>query len=85
MSTWATIIVSNKNKAAAQSMTSENMFTTGIKKGLRKYWVSSGVFSQEDYDDLTSSNLIHEIETDSSVRPLATIFALGMKIIEVEE
>jgi len=85
MSTWATIIINNTNKTAAQVMTSEYMFTTELKKGLRKYWISSGVFSQEDYDALTSSNLVHEIETDSNIRPITTIAALGMKMITVEE
>ena len=85
MSTWATIIIRNTNKTAAQVMTSEHMFTTELKKGFRKYWVSSGVFSQENYDALTSSNLVHKIETDSNVRPLATISALGMEMITVEE
>jgi hypothetical protein len=84
MDIFATIIVANKNKAAAQALTSVDMFTTELKKGIRKYWVSSGYFIDSEYDALSASELIHEIETDESVKPSETIASLGMikKIIE---
>jgi hypothetical protein len=85
MDIFATIIVANKNKAAVQDLSSEDMFTTELKKGIRKYWVSSGYFTNSEYDALCASELIHEIETDESVKPSKTIADLGMikKIIEV--
>lgn len=84
MDIFATIIVANKNKAAVQDLSSEDMFTTELKKGIRKYWVSSGYFTNSEYDALSTSELIHEIETDESVKPSETIASLGMikKIIE---
>lgn len=84
MDIFATIIVANKNKAAVQDLSSEDMFTTELKKGIRKYWVSSGYFTNSEYDALSESELIHEIETDESVKPSETIASLGMikKIIE---
>lgn len=83
MSVFATIVVANKNQAAAQSLTSANMFTSLFKKGLRKYWVSSGYFSKEHYDALVDSNLTFAIETNKEVRPLAALSALGLiKVIE---
>jgi hypothetical protein len=84
MDIFATIIVANKNKAAVQDLSSEDMFTTELKKGIRKYWVSSGYFTNSEYDALSASELIQEIETDESVKPSETIASLGMtkKIIE---
>jgi len=83
MSVFATIIVTNANQSAAQAITSSDMFTSLFKKGLRKYWVSSGYFSQEHYDALVDSGLTFAIETNKQVRPIATLFALGLiKVIE---
>jgi hypothetical protein len=55
MDIFATIIVANKNKAAVQDLSSEDMFTTELKKGIRKYWVSSGYFTNSEYDALSAS------------------------------
>jgi len=83
MSVLATIVIANTNKAAAQDLTSTDMFTSQFKKGLRKYWVSSGYFSQEHYDALIDSGLIFAIETDQGIKPIAALSALGMtKVIE---
>jgi hypothetical protein len=83
MSVFATIVVANAKQSAAQAITSSDMFTTLFKKGLRKYWVSSGYFSQEHYDALVDSGLTFAIETDREVRPIAALSALGIiKIIE---
>lgn len=83
MSVFATIAVANANQSAAQAITSSDMFTSQFKKGLRKYWVSSGYFSQEDYDALVDSGLAFAIETDQEVRPVAALNALGLiKVIE---
>ncbi len=78
MSVFATIVVNNTNKAAAQELTSTDMFTTLFKKGLRKYWVSSGLFPQDYYDALIASDLVFAVETNEDVRPTATMVALGM-------
>lgn len=85
MSVYATIIVTNTNQLAAQNLTSPEMFTTLLKKGIRKYWVSSGFFPQDYYDALVNSNLIFGIETNKSVRPSATILELGMTKVIIED
>lgn len=83
MSVFATIVIANTNKAAAQNLTSTDMFTSLFKKGIRKYWVSSGYFSQEHYDSLVDSDLIFAVETDQGIKPIAALAALGMiKVIE---
>ena len=83
MSVFATIVVANANQSAAQAITSSDMFTSLFKKGMRKYWVSSGYFSQEHYDALVDSGLTFVIETDREVRPIAALSALG--IIKITE
>ena len=83
MSVFATIVVANKNQAAAQDLTSPEMFTSQFKKGLRKYWVSSGNFPQDYFNALSVSGLIFAMETNQDVKPTAAIAALGMiKVIE---
>lgn len=83
MSVFATIIVANANQSAAQAITSSDMFTSLFKKGIRKYWVSSGYFSKEHYDALADSGLTFAIKTNKDVRPIAAISALGIiKVIE---
>ncbi len=84
MSVFATIVIANTNKAAAQNLTSTDMFTSQFKKGIRKYWVSSGYFSQEHYEALIDSGLIFAVETDQGIKPIAALSALGM-IQVVEE
>jgi len=78
MSVFATIVIANTNKAAAQNLTSTDMFTSQFKKGIRKYWVSSGYFSQEHYDALINSGLVFAVETDQGIKPIAALSALGM-------
>lgn len=82
MSVFATIVIANTNKAAAQNLTSTDMFTSLFKKGMRKYWVSSGYFSQEHYDSLVDSDLIFAI--DAQLKPTSVLTGLGM-IQVVEE
>jgi len=83
MSVLATIVIANTNKAAAQDLTSTDMFTSQFKKGIRKYWVSSGYFSQEHYEALIDSGLTFAVETDQGIKPIAALSALGMtKVIE---
>jgi hypothetical protein len=85
MGVFATVIIANKNKTTAQELTSSEMFTTELKKGINKYWVSSGVFSDKDYNSLVESGLIHTFNTDSEVKPLKTISLLGFKMVHTEE
>ena len=49
MNTFATIIVANKNRAAAKSLIGDDFFDIEAKKGLRKYWVGSGYFKTKEY------------------------------------
>lgn len=85
MSIFATAIVNNTNKKEVQSLTSFDLFTSGCKKGIRKYWISSGMFSEEDYNSLLESGLLHTLVTDPEVRPLDTLASLGMKLVVIEE
>ena len=78
MSTWATIIVTKANQAAAQELTSSDHFSNEVKKTLSRYFVSSGYFSDDHYAALVDSGLIHHIETDDTVRPTQTLSDLGM-------
>ena len=83
MSVFATIVIANTNKSAAQDLTSTDMFTSQFKKGIRKYWVSSGYFSKEHYEALIDSELAFAVETDQGIKPIAALSALGMtKVIE---
>jgi hypothetical protein len=85
MGVFATIVIANKNKTAAQELTSSEMFTTELKKGISKYWVSSGVFSDEDYNSLVDSDLIYTSNVDSEVKPLKTLSLLGFKMVYIED
>ena len=84
MKVFATIVIANKNKSAAQDLTSSNMFISEYKKGLRKYWVSSGYFSQNHYDLLVDSGLIFAMETNQGVKPSAALVSLELKKV-IEE
>lgn len=84
MSTWATIIVTKANQAAAQELTSSDHFTNEVKKTLSRYFVSSGYFSDEHYNALVDSGLIHAIETDSTIRPAYTLSNLGLTRVVTE-
>ena len=46
MNVYATVVIANADKAEAQSLTSDNLFTTEFRKGFKKYWVSSGEFTE---------------------------------------
>jgi len=85
MSTFATVIVTKANLAAAQELTSPNQFTTELKKGFSKYYISSGYFSQEHHDALLSSDILHTFITDDTERPTKTIADLGMTVVAVED
>ena len=81
MNIYATIIVSNTNKAAAQDLVGDGFFDILLKKGIRKYWVSSGPFLNAEYDLLVDSGLAHSVNTDDSFNEAVAV--LGMtKIIE---
>jgi len=83
VNTFATIVVPNKNKTSAQNLTSSDMFTSEFKKGIRKYWVSSGYFTQEHYDALVDSGLTFAIDTNDQLKPIAILSAIGLnRIIE---
>lgn len=66
MNTYATIIVSNSNKAAAQALVGDGFFDIPLKKGIQKYWVSSGPFYTAEYDLLVDSGLAFNINTEDS-------------------
>ena len=65
MNTYATIIVANTNKAAAQALLGEDFFDILLKKGIRKYWVSSGPFLTTEYDAMVDSDLAYSINLRS--------------------
>lgn len=81
MNTYATIIVANTNKAAAQALLGEGFFDILLKKGIRKYWVSSGPFLTTEYDAMVDSDLAYSINTENTFAEVVS--TLGMtKIIE---
>lgn len=81
MNTYATIIVANTNKAAAQALLGEDFFDILLKKGIRKYWVSSGPFLTTEYDAMVDSDLAYSIDTENTFTEVVS--TLGMtKIIE---
>jgi len=82
MSVFATIVVANKNKSAAQDLTSSEMFTSEFKKGIRKYWVSSGYFPDDYYNALIDSDLIFAIDTQ--LKPTSALTGLGMMKVTEE-
>ena len=84
MSVFATVVVSDSNKAEAQALTSLDMFTTEFKKGFKKYWVSSGEFTEEHYNALVDSGLIFHL-IDLKIKPSKVLTALGFNKVVVEE
>jgi len=64
MNVFATIIVSNSNRASAKSLIGNNFFDIEAKKGVRKYWVSSGHFLEEEYTAMFESGLAFYIDTE---------------------
>lgn len=81
MNTYATITVANTNKAAAQALLGEDFFDILLKKGIRKYWVSSGPFLTTEYDAMVDSDLAYSIDTENTFAEVVS--TLGMtKIIE---
>lgn len=81
MNTYATIIVANTNQAAAQALLGEDFFDILLKKGIRKYWVSSGPFLTTEYDAMVDSDLAYSIDTENTFAEVVS--TLGMtKIIE---
>jgi len=84
MSVFATVVVSDSNKAEAQALTSLDMFTTEFKKGFKKYWVSSGEFPEDYYDALVDSGLIFHL-IDLKIKPSKVLTALGFNKVVVEE
>lgn len=85
MSTFATVIVTKANLATAQELTSSEQFVTELKKNFSKYYISSGYFSQEHYDALLASDILHTFITDDTERPTQTIADLGMTVVAVED
>lgn len=84
MNVYATVVIANADKAEAQSLTSDNLFTTEFKKGFKKYWVSSGEFTEEHYNALVDSGLIFHL-IDLKIKPSKVLTALGFNKVVVEE
>ena len=85
MSVFATIVVTNGNKELAQDLTSTDMFKTEFKKGLRKYWVSSGNFPQDYYNALIDNDLVYLSLTDQDVKPSTGLASFGFSKVITEE
>lgn len=84
MNVYATVVIANADKAEAQSLTSDNLFTTEFRKGFKKYWVSSGEFTEEHYNALIDSGLIFHL-IDLKIKPSKVLTALGFNKVVVEE
>ena len=78
MNTFATIVVANKNRKAAKD------FDIEAKKGLRKYWVSSGHFKTEEYDAMVESGLAFHIDTEKRFADVLAEKELNRVIIDEE-
>jgi hypothetical protein len=83
MNIFATVIVANKNKAAAQNLLTEEFFNCKLKKGIRIYWISSGPFLASEYQALVDSDLAYHIATENE--PKSIIDSLGLTIVPVED
>lgn len=82
MNTFATIIVANKNRSAAKALIGDGFFDIEAKKGLRKYWVSSGHFKTEEYEAMVASDLVFYVDTESKFTDVLSNKGLTRVIIE---
>ena len=82
MNTFATIIVANKNRSAAKALIGGGFFDIEAKKGLRKYWVSSGHFKTEEYEAMVASDLAFYVDTENKFVDVLADQSLTRVIIE---
>jgi len=82
MNVFATIIVSDKNRASAKSLIGDYFFDIQAKKGLRKYWVSSGYFLEEEYTAMFESDLIFHVDTEKKFADVLADNSLKRVIID---
>jgi len=82
MNTFATIIVANKNRSAAKALIGDGFFDIEAKKGLRKYWISSGHFKTEEYEAMVASDLVFYVDTDNKFVDVLADKGLTRVIIE---
>lgn len=82
MNTFATIIVANKNRSAAKALIGDGFFDIEAKKGLRKYWVSSGHFKTEEYEAMVASDLVFYVDTENKFVDVLADNSLTRVIIE---
>lgn len=83
MNIFATVIVANKNKAAAQSLLTEEFFNCKLKKGMRIYWISSGPFLVSEYNALIDSDLAYHITTENEAKSIVDSF--GFTVVPIED
>jgi len=83
MNKYATIIVTNNNKEEAQALLGDDFFDIPVKKGLRKYWASSGPFFIEEYNTIVDSGLAYAIDTEDSFH--GYLVTQGMTKVITEE
>lgn len=83
MNKYATVIVANSNKSAAQALLGDDFFDIQLKKGFSKYWVSSGYFLIEEYDAIVDSELAYIINTKDSFH--SCLAEQGMTKVIIEE
>jgi flagellar hook protein FlgE len=82
MNTFATIIVANKNRSAAKALIGDGFFDIEAKKGLRKYWVSSGHFKTEEYEAMVASDLAFYLDTEKKFVDVLSKKGLTRVIVE---
>jgi len=82
MNTFATIIVANKNRDAAKALIGDGFFDIEAKKGLRKYWISSGHFKTEEYEAMVASDLVFYVDTENKFVDVLADKSLTRVIIE---
>jgi flagellar hook protein FlgE len=82
MNTFATIIVANKNRGAAKALIGDGFFDIEAKKGLSKYWVSSGHFKTEEYEAMVASDLVFYVDTEKKFVDVLADKSLARVIVE---
>lgn len=82
MNKYATIIVTNNNKEAAQDLLGDGFFDIQLKKGFSKYWVSSGPFLVEEYNVMVDSGLAYTIDTENSFKDCLANNGITKVIVE---
>tara|TARA_R100000541_G_scaffold27396_1_gene36696 strand:- start:18532 stop:18795 length:264 start_codon:yes stop_codon:yes gene_type:complete len=86
MGIHATVVIKNASKSVILGLIApDELFTTELKKGIRKYWGQSGVFPEEQWEILSNSDLLEDFVVNPEMRPSQTYVSLGFTIVPLTE